>query len=87
MASGTTASRSQIAIHEQRKNPQTRTCFNGVRGRFTIELKGDRFGTGGTTVISPTPGPERYVNGQEQTRFTGSDKQPYSVEWDGYITS
>ena len=45
-----------------------------MHGKFTIELKKDPFGLGGTTVVYPEPITTRLVNGQEQTRFAGSDR-------------
>jgi hypothetical protein len=56
------------------------------------------FGPGGTTVIYAIPANAgRLVNGQEQIPFVATgywasigsgykNVQPYSVEWDGYIT-
>ena len=73
-ASGSTASRSLIAIHEQGTNPQTRQGIFAVRGKFTIELRKAPFGPGGTTAIYGAIGATRNVNGQEQIPLlAGSD--------------
>jgi hypothetical protein len=74
-ARGTAASKSQIAIHEQGKNPQTNLQAKGAfpRGTFTIDLALSPFGPRGTTVITTSPGNPRQVNGQKVTQFTGTD--------------
>ena len=74
-ASGSTASRSQIEIHEQGTSLVNRPGAEGaVHGKFTIELKLAPFGPGGTTVIYGEPVAIRQVNGQEQTTLAATDR-------------
>ena len=74
VASGNTASRSLIEIHESGTINQTKPDSQGaVRGKFTIMLKKTPFGPGGTTVIYGNPGSTRSVNGEVQTHFTATD--------------
>jgi hypothetical protein len=72
VASGSAASRSQIAIHEQGKHNITNESLP-ILGTFTIELAGAPFGPKGTTTIAPAPGATTYVNGQARTAITGTD--------------
>jgi hypothetical protein len=69
----TTASQSKIAIHERGTNLQDSGPGTGVRGTFTIEFEGRRFGPAGTTLYFGTPGPTRYVHGQAQVPYSGTD--------------
>jgi len=75
VAARTTAPRSQskIVIHEHGTNIQDSAPGSGVRGTFTIELEGRRFGPAGTTIYYGAPGPTKYVNGQAQVPYSGTD--------------
>ena len=71
---GTSASRSQIAIHEQGTDHVNQQGTNdAVRGKFTIDLRLSPFGPGGTTVIYAIPSAIRHVNGQVQIPFEATD--------------
>jgi hypothetical protein len=73
--SASTASRKQIAIHEQgTDNRLGQGTAGAVRGKFTIELAKTPFGPGGTTVIYATPSGTRQVNGQVQIPFGATDR-------------
>ena len=72
-ATGAAASRSKIAIHEDGTNAQNSPANTGVRGVFTIELAGRPYGPAGTTLIYPSPGGTRYVNGEAQIPFSGTN--------------
>jgi hypothetical protein len=71
-ANGSTASRSTIAIHEHGTNPVAQGSA-GMRGTFTIDLAGAKSGPSGTTYSYPDPSPTRYVDGEAQTPFVGTD--------------
>jgi hypothetical protein len=75
VASGGTASKSQIAIHEVGKQLQTGTQSQGnfPRGTFTIDLALTPFGPKGTTIATSSPSNPTQVKGQERTQFTGTD--------------
>lgn len=75
-ASGATASKSRIAIHQQGKNDQTTTQAQGavLRGTFRIELDLTPYGRRGTTTITTSPSNVHTVNGQDQTPFIGTDR-------------
>ena len=75
VASGNTASKAQINIHESGKINTAKPPFaqGAIRGKFTIQLKLSPFGPGGTTAIVPVPAPTKYVNGEEQIPFTATD--------------
>ena len=71
---GTSASRSQIAIHEQGTDHVNQQGTTGaVRGKFTIDLALTPFGPDGTTVIYAIPAATRKVNGQVQVPFVATD--------------
>jgi hypothetical protein len=72
VASGSNASRSQIAIHEQGKHNITNES-RPILGTFTIELAGVPFGPRGTTRISPSPGATTHVNGQTRLALSATD--------------
>jgi hypothetical protein len=63
------ASQLQIAIHEQGIDHQN----GGPNGTFTIDLALPGFAASGKTHISNTPGPTKYVQGQQQIPFGGED--------------
>lgn len=44
-----------------------------MRGKFTIYLRGLPFGPAGTTLWFALPGNTRYVHGQAQIPFSGTD--------------
>ena len=74
MASGRTATKSLIEIHEQgTENQALSMSQGGVRGKFTIELRLSPFGPAGTTVIYGGPDNTRNVNGEAQIPFTATD--------------
>jgi hypothetical protein len=74
-ASASTASRTQIEIHEQGTNLVNQPGATGsMHGKFTIELKLAPFGPGGTTVVYGEPVAIRQVNGQEQITLAASDR-------------
>src|SRR5262249_19949640 len=72
LANGAAVSPSMIIIHEQGKFIQTSAPGTGVQGEFTIAPRGLRFGPAGTTVFA-VPGNTRYVNGEAQVPFSGTD--------------
>jgi hypothetical protein len=72
VASGSRASRSQIAVHEQGKHNITNESMP-ILGTFTIELAGAPFGPKGTTRISPSPGATTQVNGQTRLALFATD--------------
>jgi hypothetical protein len=72
VASGSGASRSQIAIHEHGIHNLTHESLP-ITGTFTIELAGASFGPKGTTRISPSPGATRQFNGQTRLALTALD--------------
>ena len=75
VASGNTASKAQINIHESGTINTAKPPFaqGAIRGKFTIQLNLSPFGPGGTTAIVPSPAPTKYVNGEEQIPFTATD--------------
>ena len=75
VASGNTASKAQINIHESGKINTAKPHYaqGAIGGKFTIQLKLSPFGPGGTTAIVPVPAPTKYVNGEEQIPFTATD--------------
>jgi len=75
VASGNTASKAQVNIHESGMINTAKPPYaqGHVRGKFAIQLKLSPFGPGGTTAIVPVPAPTKYVNGEEQIPFTATD--------------
>jgi hypothetical protein len=73
VASGRTASPSKIVIHQHGTNIQNSPAGSATRGVFTIDLKGLPFGPGGKTTVYPIPSNTKYVNGQAQIPFSGTN--------------
>jgi hypothetical protein len=74
VASGNTASKALINIHESGTINTAKSDVQGaVHGKFTIELKLSPFGPGGTTAIVSVPSSTKYVNGEMQVPFAATD--------------
>lgn len=73
-ASSGADSRSLIAIHEQGENLQEDQVIGHCPcGKYTVDLRGARFGPAGTSRIFPDPSARRNVRGQEQQLLAGTD--------------
>jgi hypothetical protein len=71
-AGGTTASRSQIAVHVQGNYAQYRNVISNTRGTFTIKLALSPAGAG-TSLIGAQIAPPKTVGGQVQFPISGTD--------------
>lgn len=71
------ASRMQIAIHEQGTSltdPKLPFDKRYPHGTFVLDLAGLTPSPSGTTIIIPQPGATRYVDGETQIPFAGTNK-------------
>jgi len=76
VSSASSVSSAQIAIHEQgttNSNPKLPFDKRYPHGTFTIQLAGLTPNPAGTTALVPQPAQTRYVDGETQIPFVGSD--------------
>jgi hypothetical protein len=73
VADGTASSPSKIVIDQHGTSFQDSAAGAGLRGKFTINLRGLPFGPAGTTLYFGVPGNTRYVHGEAQIPFSGTD--------------